>query len=115
MNLGPADMLPALVRGDIDVASWWQPFGWRAEVLGFLVLALAMLPAAWFAGKVDKIALPASGTERTQASAKVALRTAMGSAPFLRKPFLPAELALAVRTALEQGQFRAANPEGSKG
>jgi NitT/TauT family transport system substrate-binding protein len=31
VNLGPADMLPALVRGDIDVASWWQPFGWRAE------------------------------------------------------------------------------------
>jgi ABC-type nitrate/sulfonate/bicarbonate transport system substrate-binding protein len=31
VNLGPADMLPAVVRGDIDVASWWQPFGWRAE------------------------------------------------------------------------------------
>lgn len=31
VNLGPADMLPAIVRGDIDVASWWQPFGWRAE------------------------------------------------------------------------------------
>lgn len=31
VNLGPADMLPAVVRGDIDVASWWQPFGWRAQ------------------------------------------------------------------------------------
>ena len=31
VNLGPADMLPAVVRGDVDVASWWQPFGWRAE------------------------------------------------------------------------------------
>jgi MFS family permease len=29
-------------------------FGWRAEVLGFFALPLAMLPAAWFAGNVDK-------------------------------------------------------------
>jgi DNA-binding NtrC family response regulator len=33
-----------------------------------------------------------------------ALEAAMGSAPFLRKPFRPAELALAVRNAIEQGQ-----------
>ena len=33
-------------------------FGWRAGVLGFLVLALGMLPAAWFAGRVDKVVLP---------------------------------------------------------
>jgi NitT/TauT family transport system substrate-binding protein len=31
VGLGPADMLAAVVRGDIDAASWWQPFGWRAE------------------------------------------------------------------------------------
>ena len=42
-----------------------------------------------------------------------ALEAAMGSAPFLRKPFLPAELALAVRTALEQGH--AASAERSNG
>jgi signal transduction histidine kinase len=33
-----------------------------------------------------------------------ALEAAMGSAPFLRKPFRPAELAHAVRSAIEQGQ-----------
>ena len=44
-----------------------------------------------------------------------ALEAAMGSAPFLRKPFLPAELALAVRTALEQDQSRAGAAEGSRG
>src|SRR5262245_46035082 len=33
-------------------------FGWRAEVLGFFALTLAMLPAAWFAGNVHKVALP---------------------------------------------------------
>ena len=31
VNLGPADLLPAVVRGDVDAAAWWQPFGWRAE------------------------------------------------------------------------------------
>ncbi|MBI4588685.1 MAG: ABC transporter substrate-binding protein [Candidatus Rokubacteria bacterium] len=31
VNLFAADQLPAIVRGDIDAASWWQPFGWQAE------------------------------------------------------------------------------------
>ncbi len=31
VNLGPADLLAAVVRGDIDAAAWWQPFGWKAE------------------------------------------------------------------------------------
>jgi MFS family permease len=58
-------------------------FGWRAEVLGFLVLALAMLPAAWFGGRVDGLALPPSGADRSEASAMGAFRTAMGSSPFV--------------------------------
>src|SRR3982074_1474102 len=33
-------------------------FGWRAGVFGFLVLALGMLPAAWIAGRVDRLAPP---------------------------------------------------------
>jgi len=58
-------------------------FGWRAEVLGFFALAVAMLPAAWFAGRVDGIALPRSvAAERIEASAMTALQTAMGSLPF---------------------------------
>jgi len=56
--------------------------GWRAEVLGFLALALAMLPAAWFAGRVDRIALP-SAANRGEASATAALQTAMGSPSFV--------------------------------
>lgn len=31
VNLIPADAVPALVRGDIDAASWWPPFNWQAE------------------------------------------------------------------------------------
>jgi predicted MFS family arabinose efflux permease len=58
-------------------------FGWRAGVLGFVALALAMLPAAWVSGRVDKIAEPPSTEERTEASARAALQIAMASAPFL--------------------------------
>jgi predicted MFS family arabinose efflux permease len=58
-------------------------FGWRAGVLGFVALALAMLPAAWISGRVDKVAEPASTEERTEASARAALQVAMASAPFL--------------------------------
>jgi predicted MFS family arabinose efflux permease len=35
-----------------------EDFGWRTGLTGFVVLALLMLPAAWFAGRVDRIALP---------------------------------------------------------
>src|SRR6195256_326756 len=35
-----------------------EGYGWRTGLVGFVVLSLAMLPAAWFAGKVDKIPLP---------------------------------------------------------
>ncbi len=35
-----------------------EGYGWRTGLVGFVVLSLAMLPAAWFAGKVDRIPLP---------------------------------------------------------
>jgi predicted MFS family arabinose efflux permease len=58
--------------------------GWRAGVLSFLVLALGLLPAAWFAGKVDKAALSPAATSHTgETSFKAALGSAMNSAPFL--------------------------------
>jgi MFS family permease len=56
-------------------------FGWRAGVLSFFVLALGMLPAAWLAGRVDKLAAPVS--EAGEASVKAALSAAFGSRPFL--------------------------------
>jgi predicted MFS family arabinose efflux permease len=58
-------------------------FGWRAEVLGFFVLTLAMLPAAWFAGRVDTVALPPAAVDRSDASARAALQTALATTPFL--------------------------------
>jgi predicted MFS family arabinose efflux permease len=58
-------------------------FGWRAEVLGFFVLVLAMLPAAWFAGKIDHVMLPPSTADQGGTSARAALQRAAASAPFL--------------------------------
>lgn len=59
-------------------------YGWRAGVVGFLVLALGMVPAAWFAGRVDRIPLPPS-TDGTlgDTSMKAALATAMSNNSFL--------------------------------
>jgi hypothetical protein len=35
-----------------------EGFGWRVGVAGFVILSLFMLPAAWYAGRADKIPLP---------------------------------------------------------
>ena len=37
-----------------------QAHGWRVGVAGFVVLALIILPAAWFAGRVDALPVPPS-------------------------------------------------------
>ena len=59
-------------------------YGWRAGVLSFFVLAMGMLPAAWFAGRVDKAALSQPTAARIdETSAKAALGAALSSAPFL--------------------------------
>jgi predicted MFS family arabinose efflux permease len=58
--------------------------GWRAGVISFLVLALGMLPGAWFAGRVDKLTLPPrAGEPIIESSGMAALCAAMTSGPFL--------------------------------
>jgi len=59
-----------------------QANGWRAGLAAFIVLALVMLPAAWFAGRVDKLPLPtlAAGPEQ---NAREALGSALRHAPFV--------------------------------
>jgi predicted MFS family arabinose efflux permease len=61
-----------------------QDYGWRIGLVGFLVLSLALVPAAWFAGRVDKIPLPrpASGAI-ADTSAAAAARLAFGNASFV--------------------------------
>ena len=59
-------------------------FGWRAGVLAILVLALLLLPATWFAGRVDRIPVPrATGEQIADVKASAAIRVALGRAPFL--------------------------------
>jgi len=61
-----------------------EGFGWRAGMLGFTVLALGMLPAAWMAGRVDRVALPApAGDALDDQSAGNAVRAALTRPAFL--------------------------------
>ena len=59
-------------------------FGWRAGLLGFLTLIIFMLPAAWIAGRVDRLAppTPAAG-DISAASPRIALRAALRHPSFL--------------------------------
>jgi len=59
-----------------------EGWGWRAGVAGFLILGLAMLPAAWIAGRVDREPPPAA-TAGEAANLSEALRRAMTHTPFL--------------------------------
>lgn len=59
-------------------------YGWRAGMWGFMVLALALLPAAFAAGRVDRIGLPPpkAGDVDSQ-SARQAITMALRYPPFL--------------------------------
>jgi len=58
-----------------------EEFGWRVAVLGFFLIALAILPAAWMAGRVDRVALPRA--EAGETSALAATRLALRHPGFL--------------------------------
>jgi predicted MFS family arabinose efflux permease len=61
-----------------------EGYGWRTGLVGFVVLSLALLPAAWFAGKVDKIPLPPRASDDiADTSAAVAAKIAFGNASFV--------------------------------
>lgn len=61
-----------------------EGYGWRVGLIGFVVLSLAMIPAAWYAGRVDKIPLPKpSGDEIGNSSAGVATKIAFSNASFV--------------------------------
>jgi len=56
--------------------------GWRAGVLAIFVLALFLLPAAWFASYVDRIPVPARG-QAEDVTVIGAIRSALGRAHFV--------------------------------
>jgi predicted MFS family arabinose efflux permease len=59
-----------------------EVYGWRTGLGGFIVLSLLMLPAAWFAGRVDRIPLPKTNGIGN-VSASTATATAFGNASFV--------------------------------
>ena len=75
-----AGSLGALLAAPIG-QSLTDDFGWRAGVISFLVLALAMLPAAWIAGRVD--AVPLARAADADVSGVTALRMALTDLPFV--------------------------------
>jgi predicted MFS family arabinose efflux permease len=61
-----------------------EGYGWRVGLAGFVVLALLMIPAAWYAGRVDRIPLPKpADDEIDNSSASVATRIAFSNASFV--------------------------------
>src|SRR3981081_4594860 len=61
-----------------------EGYGWRIGMVGFVILSVLMLPAAWYAGKVDKVPLPPRGADDiADTSAAVAVKIAFGNASFV--------------------------------
>lgn len=61
-----------------------EGYGWRVGLAGFVVLALAMIPAAWFAGGVDRIPLPKPASDDIgNTSAGVAVKVAFANPSFV--------------------------------
>src|SRR6202171_1897857 len=61
-----------------------EGYGWRTGLVGFVILSAAMLPAAWYAGKVDKVPLPVrTSDDIPDTSALVAAKIAFGNASFV--------------------------------
>jgi predicted MFS family arabinose efflux permease len=59
-----------------------QEYGWRVGVGGFMVLSMVIIPAAWYAGRVDALPIaPSPGGEETRAM--VAAVQALKHAPFV--------------------------------
>jgi len=59
-----------------------QEYGWRVGVTGFALLALIMIPAAWFAGGADKLPLP-TATLADRGNARAALGMALRNPMFV--------------------------------
>lgn len=61
-----------------------QDYGWRAGAAGFVALALGMIPAAWYASRIDRIPLPPTNAgEIGDMTARKAIRTAFRHPPFI--------------------------------
>jgi MFS family permease len=79
-GVGSLGALAAAPLGETITAE----FGWRSGVLALFALALFLLPATWFAGRVDRIAVPrATGEQIADLTVSAAIRSALRRGPFL--------------------------------
>jgi predicted MFS family arabinose efflux permease len=79
-GVGSLGALAAAPLGETITAG----FGWRFGVLALFALALFLLPATWFAGRVDRIAVPLETGQRiADLTVSAAIRAAFASSPFL--------------------------------
>jgi predicted MFS family arabinose efflux permease len=79
-GLGSLGALASAPLGQMVTAE----FGWRSGVLALLVLALGLLPAAWFASRADSIEVPRANTEQIgDVTVATAIQTALGRGSFL--------------------------------
>ncbi|KRR26882.1 MFS transporter [Bradyrhizobium lablabi] len=61
-----------------------EGYGWRIGLVGFVVLSLLMIPAAWYAGRVDRIPLPKPTDDKIgDTSAGAATKMAFSNASFV--------------------------------
>ena len=61
-----------------------EGYGWRVGLASFVLLSFAMIPAAWFAGRVDKVPLPVrTSDDIPDTTAVVATKIAFGNASFV--------------------------------
>lgn len=61
-----------------------EGFGWRIGLAGFVVMSVLMIPAAWYAGRIDAIPLPKpTADDIVDATAASVTRSAFGNASFV--------------------------------
>ncbi len=60
-----------------------EGYGWRAGIAGFCLLAAGIIPAAWFAGKVDGMPLRKTSEDIGDTTVRTALLTAANNPSFV--------------------------------
>lgn len=79
-----ASSLGAMLAAPVGQAINSGTGDWRYGMIGFVVLGVSIIPAAWLAGRVDRMQLPIHGPSGSDSlSATAALKVALRHGPFL--------------------------------
>ena len=82
--VGSASSLGAMIAAPLGQMLNTNSGDWRVGMIGFVVLGLSIIPAAWVAGRVDTMRLPSHAPGRTDGlPAASALAIALRHGPFL--------------------------------